>query len=552
MTANTAMHNAPHGPHVIVNPAYRWKSYEGVQYVGHGLAACDALAALDDSLTLSIFAEQVLRTLFAQKEFGSGILTIGRRTIAWVDHIRTYPVYYAFTAGGVIVSNDARSILAQLGDAQADENAALEFAMSGYVTGQDTLYREIKCLLPGEVIIAEDGMKPFVGRYFRYFPVPDNSKAPREAQAELAGIIDSIMLKIIARANGRPIWVPLSAGLDSRIILCKLHEHGYKNLHTFTYGPRFNFEAQHAKKIALSLNVPWHFVGLKSQECTGMFADKSRRAYSDFADGLKAAPSFREYTAIKVLKDRKVFHKDTILINGQSGDFITGGHVAPVWFEKDTASFDDLAIVLLAKHYDLWKGLKTPQNVAAIKSKIRSLLPEADKAQSGTDHAVLEECWEYDERQATLVVNGQRSYDFFGYDWELPLWERTLCDFYATVPYDQKRGQSLFKQFLKAYNYLGLFVKPEPKVWRWPLPMLWILPAANIIGLFSAEKKKEIYAFMRYYGHYSNQYAFFPFALHKQTYKNARNIFSLYVRNWFTENRFPLSRDLKKGMMLDD
>ncbi len=545
MTANSAAYSASGAPHVIINPAYRWISEGDLHYAGHGYLAGEALAALDRNLTPSIYAEHVMRALFAQKEFGAGILTMGRTTVAWVDHIRAYPVFYAFGTNGVIVSNDARSVLAQLGCATPSKISALEFAMSGYVTGQETLYEEIKCLLPGEVLIAEDGLKPFVVRYFRYMPVPDHTKGRRESREELSGIIDAIMHKIIARANGRPIWVPLSAGLDSRIILCKLHEFGYKNLHTFTYGPRFNFEALHAKAIARKLNVPWHFVSLSGKECSDMFSDKTRRAYSDFADGLKAAPCFREYTALKTLKDKKVFHTDAILINGQSGDYITGGHVNQVWFEKDSANFETLTRVLVAKHYDLWRGLKTKENISVIKSKILETVPEAHREHTPFEWAALEECWEYDERQATLVVNGQRSYDFFGYDWELPLWERTLCDFYANVPYELKRGQFLYKDYLKAYNYQGLFAKREPYIWRWPLPMLWVVPVARVIGIFSKKKKAELYDLLRYYGHYANQYAFFPFALHKETYMKTRNIFSLFVRNWFAENGFPLSKDIK-------
>jgi hypothetical protein len=57
---------------------------------------------------------------------------------------------------------------------------------------------------------------------------------------------------------------------------------------------------------------------------------------------------------------------------------------------------------------------------------------------------------------------------------------------------------------------------------------------------------------MRYFGHYANQYAFFPLDLHLKTAKAARNIFSLYVRRWAQENKYPLPDSLKKTMLLKD
>jgi len=527
-------------PQVLINPVCRWKQANvgggTLWYTGSGLEIAREIAGAGD--------EQIGAILNKQQDYSSGILTVGGRMIAWVDHIRSFPVFYSEGC----VSNDARQVLSVLKDKAIDETAVLEFSMAGFVTGADTLYKNIKCLQPGEYLIYE-GKAPALKRYYQYLPVPVD--APWEENRRMLSVVmDEIILKIIKRADGRPIWVPLSAGLDSRIILCKLHEHGYKNLHTFTYGPRFNFEALHAKRVAQRLNVPWHFIALSSAECRRIFKDKARKDYSDFSDNLKAAPSFREFTALMAVHGSGLIPANAILINGQSGDYITGGHVAPFWYENSVNTKNDLFDVIITKHYSLWNSMKTPENLAIIKRKIDSLLPPT-KAPAPFTQAALEEIWEYDARQVVLVINGQRSYDFLGYDWELPLWERSLCDLFEHVPYDQKKGQALFKDYLRQYNYKGLFGK-EPKIWRWPLPMLWVVPVARVIGLASGDAKKRFYALMRYFGHYSNQYAFFPFALHARTCAAAKNIFSLYVRHWFIENKFPLSPTLNKQIRMSD
>ena len=534
---------------VILNPVCRWKqaiiSGCDLHYTGDGLNVAEKI---NNAFGQKDSAESLISDILAaQTSMSSGIFFIEDTAIAWVDHIRSFPVFYTAGPEKALISNDARLILSSLGSAEIDETSLLEFCTAGFVTGSDTLYKEIKCLQPGEFLFHrgdDEILNP--RRYYQYRPLPDTTLNAESNILQLGNILDKIIVDVIKRAGGRPIWVPLSAGLDSRIILCKLHEHGYQNLHTFTYGPKYNFEALHASKVAKTLNVPWHYIDLNSAECRRIFKEKSRKEYSDFADGLKTAPSFREFTALKSAKQKNLIPADAIIINGQSGDFITGGHVAPLWFEKVSHTKDDLLNIILQKHYTLWKGLLSEQSKDVIANKITSIIPNP-KMPFDFSFASAEETWEYDARQVVLVVNGQRSYDFFGYDWELPLWEKTLCDFFERVPYQQKENQSLFKAYLKRYNYKGLF-SSQPKIWRWTVPMLWVLPIAKLIGGFSKHLKRDFYALMRYYGHYSNQYAFFPLGLHIKTYRSARNIFSLYVRHWLIENHIPLNENMKKEM----
>ena len=46
--------------------------------------------------------------------------------------------------------------------------------------------------------------------------------------------------------------VLLSGGLDSRLIISKLSELGYDNLHSYTYGPKHNYEAKIAEIVEVN------------------------------------------------------------------------------------------------------------------------------------------------------------------------------------------------------------------------------------------------------------------------------------------------------------
>lgn len=486
-------------------------------------------------------------------DYSGGIMLDGDLVMAWADHIRSYPVYYAVVDKTLIIGNDARAVKTKANIETPDEKSATEFFMSGFVAGKRTLFEGLYVLQPGEFLLWDNkNRKLKLTRYYNYVPKPEKARSKDEYADALDDVMNDITQKLIKRYEGRQLVFPLSGGLDSRVLLCKFHELGYRNITTFSYGPNFNFEAGRAHKVARKLGVPWRFLHLSGRRAREMFESDERRDYWAYADGLKAAPSMREYTALKLLHEQGAFPLDAVMINGQSGDYITGNHIAPRWeHEKEELGKEALFQVLENKHYTLWPALNTDQNLAVIQERIEEITKLPDDKQPAAVWALMEEDWEYDVRQICLVTNGQRSYEYFGYDWEMPLWEKSLCDFFETMPVELKYRQNFYKYYLQRYNYKGLFPGEDPYIWRWPVPMLWVVPVAHIIGRIAGDQaKKDFYARMRYFGHYSNQYAFIPLKLHLRTATKCRNIFALYIRQWAIENDYPVPDHLKKDMFL--
>jgi asparagine synthase (glutamine-hydrolysing) len=482
--------------------------------------------------------------------FSGGILETERHIMAWADHIRSFPLFYHHSDEQFLIGNNPRKIQNEAHLNTINQDSLKAFMMAGYVSGADTMYDSLSCLQPGEMIRYDKQTQTLeTARWYQYDPIPTDT--PRSFDAnyhDFNALLDTITKKVIARAAGRMIAVPLSAGLDSRILLCKLHEHGYKNLMTFTYGPRFNFEARLAKKIAQKLDLPWHFISTSSKKYRELFQTPQRKDYWDYADGLKAAPSMREYSALALLREKNLIPDDAVIVNGQSGDYISGGHIPAHWHNNTLQPPSLFTEKITKKHYGLWKSYHSDE---AVSREIEKIIALPQTPQQAHEWALLEEVWEYDARQVCLVINGQRSYEFFGYDWELPLWERSVVDFFETMPLEKKFNQRFYKDYLKHYNYKDMFKDKERYIWRWPMPMLWVVAAAQIIGrIKGTQAKKNFYARMRYYGHYANQYAVFPYQLHKETCSEARNIFSLYVRLWAIENKIELPEGLKKAMFL--
>jgi asparagine synthase (glutamine-hydrolysing) len=460
--------------------------------------------------------------------------------VAAVDKIRSAPVFVARQEHVTMVSPSARHLreAAQLRD--ADPAGVVEMVMAGYATGANTTVRGLHQVRAGQMLI-DRGTGPGVSHYFRYVPRPAPEASEVALLDEYGALVDDVFRQVIARAAGRPIWVPLSGGYDSRLVLCKLHELGYANLTAFTYGPRFNYDAKVARQVARTLGVRWLRLTSRPRVTRRLLDEPERRAYWDFGDGLATIPSMRDWEGLLRLVRSGVMPRDAIVINGQTGDYLSGGHIPAALFDHPSPTFDDLLAAMVGKHHALWTNWDWGATLAFTHRRIRAQLDEIapDQLPSDGRERLLSyyESWEWEERQSKFVVNGQRMYDFFGLGWELPHWDGAFLDFWSRVPFAMKFRQKLFKRYLARWNYAGLFGNYDPFVWRWPLPMMWVIPLARVVGLLRGRAAKDrLYKQLWYFSHYRNHYGMYGFAHYLATMDHARSPISLQVERWLAEN----------------
>lgn len=465
------------------------------------------------------------------------ILETTEMVIATVDKARSIPVFYS-SSNGLAVANNARKLARMEKHYNADRVSALEMRMAGYVLAGRTMAHGVQQLQPGEYLFFDkDSGYLSLDRYFFYLPtndLPDNTETLCQM---LDQTMEEVFEDVVRVADRRPIWIPLSGGLDSRLILCKLHQMGYSNLHTYSYGLPGNHEARIARTVSERLGVSWEFTPLTAKLCRGFFKSPARHAYWDMADGLASLPVLQD---VAVLKDRRLAGKipsSALFINGQSGDYITGGHV-PSALLASGAKTEDALKAITDKHFSLWLDSKTPNNLERILEEIRLHLRRCtDINGSEVPLEAFYESWEWQERQSKYVVNNVRMYEFAGLDWKMPLWDGRLMDFFARVPVRQKIGQRLFKEWLARWDYKDLFRHFHPTVWRWPGHTMAVLPLAWLIGKFAGNDTKEkFYGYAKYIGHYGYAYGIYSWPYYKRRSLLARSPISLFAETWLTEN----------------
>ena len=473
----------------------------------------------------------------------SSILDFGDIIIAFTDRVRSYPVFYKIDSGEVAVSNS----IYNLGGSDFDEISVSEIRSTKYVTGKATLYKNIFQLQAGECLIYSKLTLDYsIIKYERYFSDQVFDFNESRMLESLSSSVDSIFTRLVSDLNGREVWIPLSGGLDSRFILCKLLSYGYDRIKTLSYGPKGNHDAKWAKYVANKLSVPWEFINYSRKSSYNFFWSEKRKEYWKMASNGCTVPFMADEQAMHYLTEKysATDYSDIVVINGQSGDFISGDHVCGNHLlELDPYKTYDSEIVvnaIILKHYGLNKGLNI-NNQDWIEGKIIDTIGLKPGRYTGELIAKYYELWEMSERQSKHVVNGQRSYDYYGIDWFLPLWEKEMVDFWKKVPYKYKINQNLYKKYLRSNNWFGLFDGFNPSVWQWQGVGMANIPIAKIIELVSGQNtKNKYYELAGYFGRYSHNYA--PFGL----MKHIRDI-DIYGKNPWGRYADQLLLELKKG-----
>jgi asparagine synthase (glutamine-hydrolysing) len=371
-------------------------------------------------------------------------------SLAAVDRIASIPLFVAEDGDGLAtVSDDALSLSA---NTQHDLSAALMLAMGGYTIGPRTLDPALRRLQPGEIVGGTPGQALQYERYALYRPWLAKPVDRQKALRELEDVSVSLLDDLIEDASGRPILVPLSAGLDSRFIASGLRWRGYRDVFCYAYGLAGNHEAEASRQIAEALEYPWRFVPYSHLQQADTFASEDGRAYLRYADTLSNIPFQQDLHAVRVLKDSGFAPEDALFVNGQSGDYISGNHIPAPLAESRQRLFK----AIIGKHFSLWDALNTPAALAHIEAALEQDLAAMDAPREAPE-AALYEASEFNNRQCKYTIAGQRIYELFGFDWRMPLWDDAYLDFWQGMPLKHKLGQNLYKAMLEAADWGGVW-----------------------------------------------------------------------------------------------
>jgi len=460
----------------------------------------------------------------------SVVIRKAKHVVAIVDRARSFPLFYCLRHDDFFLSDDAHLIKEQSGVSVFDPVSADEFRLCGYVTGNCTLYADLKQIPAGQLLFAIDKEIQLLS-YYSYNYYESMVRPKSELTLELDDILNRSFQRLITWVKGKTIAIPLSGGYDSRFIALMLKKLGYNNIVTFTYGRKGNEESEISRRIADKLGLRWEFVEYTNDLWYKWFHSDEKQKYYKFSDGLSSLPIIAGLPAISQLKDNGCIPKDSVIVSGTT--------VALAMKMPFVKTKEDLVNWIIRYHYYLWPWESSPYKIREqIINKINVLISNFI-TRSPNWCANAFESWFLTERQVKFIVNFNREYEFYGFNWYMPLWDLELYEFWKQLPLEHRFDKMLFKTY--ADKSFEKVTKTQVKyAWRNPIKnkfLLKIFRYAKIDYLYRA-----IVKLFNKYGAYENEYmAAFGIMQKKQfkkIYSGKEDKYSFYVLEYLGKARY--------------
>jgi asparagine synthase (glutamine-hydrolysing) len=255
--------------------------------------------------------------------------------------------------------------------------------------------------------------------------------------------------------QGKKLVVPLSGGLDSRIIVAMLKRLGVNDVICVSYGRKRSRESEISKHVAEALGYEWLFVESTAKKWYECYNSKEADLFRTWAGNLSSLPHMQDFLTVKELKIHGKIPENSVFVPGHTGDMLSGGHIPENCLENST-NFDSEAYLKasLKKHYNLWKWPYGQEIENIFRQRINKSVSGLEIKDNVTFADAIE-YFDFNERQAKFIINSVRVYEFFGYEWRIPFWDTELINFFLRVPIEYRINRKLYKKYARDCLFSG-------------------------------------------------------------------------------------------------
>lgn len=397
--------------------------------------------------------------------------------LAAVDRLRSIPLFYRLEGQAVVIGDALRPEAIKSLAEDIDDVALLDFLHVGYATGDKTLHRQYRQVEAGQYLEVarngEPGVK--VGTYFSFLP---NGAATdlRDFEERFEVIVAAAIRRTLSVADGRTIAIPLSGGWDSRLIAAMIRKLGYNKVWCFSYGPPGNGEVEVSRQVAEALGFRWHFTPYTSKLWRDFIISPWMQGYWTYSSNMASLPHFQDLAAAKKLIEN-VGQDELLFVPGHSGDFLAGSHIQETFWEKTHLTAEDVARVILERHYWFWPELLEVEDTAARLSQ--QIARKCGERLASEMASSAYELWDWSERQAKYIVNSVRAYEYIGSEWSIPLWDADLIHLFMSLPVRERIQQRRYITSIRDRVFTGcaarlrnipIWGKGTPENWEFNVP----------------------------------------------------------------------------------
>jgi asparagine synthase (glutamine-hydrolysing) len=252
-----------------------------------------------------------------------------RRLLLARDRLGVKPLYWARRGDRLLFGSEIKAILASgLVDAEPNVGAIPELLSTRSIAGSDTMFRGIQKLLPGHVLVFEDGQT----RIRQYWDVPagrphdlrddhEDGTAGLRARRDVVGrfralLEESVRLRLMSDV---PLGVFLSGGIDSSAVAAIMARQLGRPLQTFSVAfadNGFN-ELAYSRDVAAAIGAERHEVVIDDHD---FFGALPKLVWHE--DEPIAHPSSVALYFVSALARRHV----TVVLTGEGSDELLAGY----------------------------------------------------------------------------------------------------------------------------------------------------------------------------------------------------------------------------------
>jgi len=234
------------------------------------------------------------------------------------DRMGVKPLYYAFHNETFYFGSEQKALFTAGVPLRISQEGLGEYIFNRFVAGEDTLYENVKKVLPGHAMTINHDNKITVEKWWDLKKeIQNHSKINNPVEWFTSTFDDSLKLRMVSDV---PVGVLLSGGLDSSSILASLHHQKYKDIQTFNIGfkEEEHNESHLAKMLTEKLKYGFHTLQLEDQRlhdnliASTYFQDEPLMHLSEphlLAISQAAKPSVK------------------VLLSGEGADELMGGYV---------------------------------------------------------------------------------------------------------------------------------------------------------------------------------------------------------------------------------
>lgn len=361
-----------------------------------------------------------------------------------VDRERTVPIFYEKAEDVIRIYNHISiDVIKKNG---VNQTALEELYNALFVSGEKTVANNIFSVMAGGYIVFDS-----IGKHDHYYFAFNFPKMKSFEKHILFTQIDdtfrACIHRLITYLNGRCAVIPLSGGHDSRLIVYYLLELGYTNIITYTYGPQGNYEANTSKQVADYLGVCWYNVEYHSDKLRALFDSNYHKLLDYYFNGVSSV-CIQDWYAVDYLVKKDLIPKDSVFVPGHSFDAIAGSFILPQYVQNKQISVEQLTKDIIKKHYSEGRRDFKPNSYAYYENLIITMLGIKKTEMMEADEAFdFYQTYNTRERQAKFTCAQTRIYNYYGFDWYMPLWDAELIAFWETIPLLNKYNRALFFEF---------------------------------------------------------------------------------------------------------